>query len=277
MMMTENRIFTLILTLVCIVSANHISGQTDSLPPRGIVDRCHLFGIGTTNILDTYLSPENYTGIELHSMSESVRTTKYAHNRISRYGMSMGSLAYMDYRDGNGSEIAGMYTYDLGWHYNWLFLNGNLRIQAGGLFDFNLGFIYNTRNSNNPAQAKFRLNIAPSVIAIYKFKISNKPFAVRYSLTTPAFGVMFSPNYGQSYYEIFSEGNYDHNIVFTTFGNSPSLRNVLTVDFNIGKSTIRAGYMGDFQQSDINNLKSHVWSHVFMIGYVKRFKILPAQ
>jgi len=258
------------------LSTVSIEAQNDSLQTKGIIDRCHLYGVGITNILDTYLSPENYTGIEVRFVGETTRTTQLANGKISQYQLSMGNISSMNYRDGNGSEIAGMYTYNIGWHYNWILCDGHLRLQAGGLLDFNIGFIYNTRNSNNPAQGKLYLNISPSLIASYKFRLWNRPFSVRYLLNIPIAGVMFSPNYGQSYYEIFSEGNYDHNVVPTTFICSPSLRNMLSIDFNIGHSTFRIGYMGDFQQSNVNNLKSHTWSHLFMIGFVKRFKILPA-
>jgi hypothetical protein len=267
----------IIILFAGIFSATVANAQNDSLQTtRGIIDRCHLYGIGATNILDTYLSPENYTGTEVRFLGETTRTTRFAKGKISQYQLSMGNISFLNYRDGNGSEIAGMYTYNIGWHYNWMLCNGRLHLQAGGLLDFNIGFIYNTRNSNNPAQGKLYLNISPSFIASYKFRLWNHPFSARYLLNIPMAGVMFSPNYGQSYYEIFSEGNYDHNVVPTTFICAPSLRNMLSLDFNIGHSTFRIGYMGDFQQSHVNNLKWHAWSHVFMIGFVKRFKILPA-
>lgn len=261
--------------MMCIFTT--ATAQTDTLPDNRIIDKCHLFGIGATNVLDTYLSPENYTGLEIRALSETTRYTKLAKGRISFMTMSMGNISFLDYRNGNGSEIAGLYSYDLGWHYNWTLCDGRLRLQAGGLMDFNIGFIYNTRNSNNPAQAKLYLNLTPSFLATYKLRLWNRPFSVRYMLNVPIAGIMFSPNYGQSYYEIFSEGNYDHNAVATYLGNAPSLRQMLTLDFNIGRSTFRVGYMNDIQQSRVNNLKSHTWSHLLMVGFVKHFKVIPSQ
>ncbi len=110
-------------------------------------------------------------------------------------------------------------------------------------------------------------------MAVYPFHIRRVPFTVRYQASLPLTGVMFSPQYGQSYYEM-SLGNYDHNVCFTHPGNAPSMRHLLTLDFPVAGFTFRTGYLCDIRQSRVNGLRSHIWNHSFMIGYVKHFNFI---
>lgn len=243
----------------------------DTIRNNKIITNAQMIGIGAVNILDTYLSPEKYHGTELRYISHTLRERR--DSRWSRLIIHQGNMSYSDNRAGNGSEIAGAYTFSYGVHYNWNFLGGSLNVKAGAQADVNVGFLYNTRNSNNPAQARLSLNISPSAAATYRFRLWEHNYSLRYELSVPLIGVMFSPNYGQSYYEIFSRGNYDHNIVPTTFGTTPSLRQMLTFDFTLGRTTLRLGYMGDFQQAKVNNLKYHSYSNMLLIGIVRQFNI----
>ena len=235
-----------------------------------------MLGIGYTDILDTYLSPEKYRGTDLRFLSHTRRekdSTCLVHQLLHE-----GCIATADNRSGNGGEIGGGYTFAYSLLRKWQMPVGSchLRLLAGGTAELSVGFLYNTRGSNNPAQARLALQMKPTVAADFDFRLfrrQQRPFTLHYEASAPLCGLMFSPNYGQSYYEIFSRGNYDHNCVPTTIASTPSLRQMLTLDFRALHTTWRIGYLGDWRQASVNNLKQHTYTHALVFGIVRRFRI----
>lgn len=232
-----------------------------------------MFGIGGTNRLETYLSPLEYTGPEVRFMRESIRMTRIWGGRVSTQQFYEGNFSYSKNPTKDSEYLSGDIDWRIGWHYNWTPLPA-LRLMAGLQTGLSCGFVYNTSNGNNPAQGKLSTNIAASGMAIYRFNWLRRRFSVRYQFDMPLAGLMFSPNYGQSYYEIFSLGHYDRNVCFTWPGNVPCFSQLLTVDVPIGSGTLRLGYRCDIRQSHVNNLKSHTWSNLFMVGFVKHFRLV---
>ena len=258
--------------LILLMSCAEVLAQ-DSLSHDKYIVRSVMVGAGKTNVYDTYLSPLEYRGPELRFMHESMRMTRLMGGRVSAQRIVQVNASSTDNISKSGKSYSGMFnwTYALHYQYN---VDDRLKILFGPMLDLNGGFIYNTRNSNNPAQAKVYGSIDASAMAIYKLRIGRYPMTLRYQANLPFIGVMFSPEYGQSYYEIFSLKHSGKNVLFTSFHNAPTVRQMLTLDFPIGKTIMRAGYLCDIQQAKINNLKSHFYSHNFMIGFVRNFQMI---
>ena len=245
----------------------------DTLRSNKVITNTQILGIGAVNTLDTYLSPEEYTGTELRYISHSVRENG---TKLSRELVHQAQILSVRNRRENNNELGGFYNFQYNWQYalgQWNVGEGELRLKVGGGVDTRLGFLYNMRNSNNPAQAYGQVNIAPNAVAAYRFRLRNLPFQLRYEVQVPLLGLAFSPNYGQSYYEIFTRDNYDHNLIVTTPVSAPSLRQMLTLDFTLRHTTFRVGYLGDYQQAKVNQLRQHVWSNLLVLGIVCKFSI----
>lgn len=264
---------TILAATVCVIPAGAQSEQPDSLTGSRITTSAYMIGGGPTRILDTYLSQEHFSGNGITFLASAERQRPGRH--WSTVMEHQANLSFADDRSNTADELEGSYGFFWGKYRSWTLLGDRLLIQGGAMANATVGFIYNTLNGNNPAQARLSLNIMPSAAATYRFTLWQKHMAVRYELQMPLVGVMFSPNYGQSYYELFSRGDYDHNIIPTTFVSAPYFRQQLSFDVNFThRFTLRVSYLGDYQQSQVNNLKSHIYTHRLMIGMVKRFKII---
>ena len=202
----------------------------------------NFIGIGSTHLLDTYISQEKFSGAGLTYLylREYNKPDKNWHS-IIEHEIDLSSDKD---RSGSASEIEGGYNLYWGKYCRWKFFGDRLLLQAGGLVNANLGFIYNMTSSNNPAQARVSLNLMPSGIATYSFQLWRK------------------------------RGDYDHNIVPTTFVSAPTLRHLLTLDWQARKTwSLRIGYLGNYQQAQVNNLKQHVYVHRIVIGFVHSFDL----
>lgn len=263
-----------IMLLIALGTFLSVGAQEDSLRATRYVMRSTLFGVGHSNVFETYLSPLEYTGTEVRFLHESMRMTRLLGGKVSGQSLIQVNASYNKNISQTAEMYAGLVNWSYALHYQFRMNNDKLKILVGPMLDLNGGVVYNRRNSNNPAQAKAYGGLGASGMLIYKFRIARYPLTVRYQANLPLLGVMFSPEYGESYYEIFSLGNGGRNVVFTSLHNNPSLRQMVTLDFPIRNVTMRVGYVCDIQQSKVNNLKSHAYSHNFMIGFVRNLYLL---
>lgn len=244
-------------------------------PSFKATERRNMLIIGTANSLDTYLSPLTYRGTELRFTSQVV------HNRKERnwtHTLTHGlRLARESTQTHDAVRLEGGYDFSYSWQRKivnrtigyW----GRLMVTAGGGVDATIGFRYHAQNSNNPAQLEAALAFTPAMAADWRFfVVSTKShrrhtLGMRYELAIPLVGVMFSPAYGQSYYEIFARADYDHNLCPIWVGNAPSLRQRLLFNFQLLKRQFFIGYEGDYRQAKVNNIKYHRYTNAAVFGW----------
>ena len=238
-------------------------------------ERRNMLIIGTANSLDTYLSPLTYRGTELRFTSQTV------HNRKERnwtHTLTHGlRFARESMRTNDGVRLEGGYDVSCSWQRKivnrtigyW----GRLMVTAGAGVDATVGFRYNAQNSNNPAQAEAAVCFTPAMAADWRFFLVSpksgrrRALGLRYEAAVPLVGMMFSPAFGQSYYEIFSRGNYDHNLCTIWVGNAPSLRQRLLFNFKLLKRHFFIGYEGDYRQARVNDIKYHRYTNAAVLGW----------
>jgi len=246
-----------LLIILAIAVSTYVWAQEDDASPR---TRRLLIGIGSANVMDTYLSPYSY---------------KYNDGRIDLICENFRKKGF----DGVGLHIASMENmarnvreYEAGLYVQSAFhllhrRMGAFNLKAGPMSYFYVGGLFNERNGNNPAQTHISLMADLSAMVTYDFSLWNKDFQLEYMLDIPFVGLAYSPQFGQSYYEQFMLNDYDHNCVFAHFVNTPSLRHRLLLNFPLGNMRWFVGYNGVMDQSKYNGLRYHSYSHQFLIGW----------
>ncbi len=255
--------------------ADTMNGAATVFYVRGdrIVRHDYLLGVGHLNVLDTYLSPLEYTGVNLSLTHRSERKTRCHNGRITRMNFYTAHISRPSSQADNRHEWDADLLGAVGWHYNFCPLP-DFRLAVGGMAEFGGGFTYNTKGGNNPAQGRLFADVALSLLAEYDFDVKGKSWSVCGQLDVPLLGAAFTPRYGQSYYEIFALGHTDNNVCFTHIAKAPSLRFLGMVRIPLGRATITAGYMADIRQSDMVGLKRHSWGNSLVVGYTRRVMLI---
>lgn len=253
--------------LPIILKAQFINGDTINTCRIKVSSNTH--GVTLLNNLDTYLSGYNYHGAGYHYNHENFRDARIGKHKFKYQTIFSGIIGTTKLYDSK------QYTLLLKRMWSgYLPLKADERLQllAGAQIQFAGGALYIPTNGNNLVSAKLRTSLAATGMAIYKIPLHTKKITARYQIDIPLIGVAFSPGFGQSYYEIFGLGNYDNIFHFIHPFNAPSWRHTLSADIPLGKkqsTTLRASYIADIFQSEINELRTHIYSHTFSIGIVK--------
>lgn len=242
----------------------------DSIVPERIVVKCASYGITYMNNLDTYLSGYNHTGRGLYYSNEKFRDARTGDYRWKYQTLLTANTGITTLHD--NTQLAGMVNYSWSGFHPFK-INSRLQLLAGAQIQAGGGALYIPTNGNNLVSVKLRTALAATGAAIYHIPTKRGDYVLRAQADVPLAGVMFAPEFGQSYYEIFGLQQYSRTVAFSHPFNSPSVRGIFSVDIPIAwrllNTTVRLTYTADIFQSDINQIRTHLYNHAFTVGVVK--------
>jgi len=229
-----------------------------------------LIGIGGYNMKNTYLSPVNYSGTGLRIVNERMKMVAKSDQRMSSYQLYDIDLSSVRNPAGTVAAIAGFADYTFGYHYRFLPAK-DFKLLVGASVKGMFGFVYNTQSANNPIATHIDLDLNLSAMGIYTLRIKHYPLTFRLQTDIPLVGALFTPAFGQSYYEIFGLGNTSGILGFSSLHNKFTMRNYFSADFSVWKFTLRIGYLNSLYMTDMKGIQTHYLSHNLMLGFVKEF------
>lgn len=238
---------------------------------------CSSLGAGAINVSDTYLSPYDFGGTGFCYSDEQFRGYPKARFPWSYQTVFTGRLSRQTF--------ASRTQYGFFLEKRWSGLHrfdpcSRLSLYAGVQMQGAFGLLYLPVNTNNYISGKARIGAALTGMALYRFLWGQHRWTARYQLDFPLIGIMFAPDYGQSYYEIFGLGHYSNTIRCFSFIDCPSVTHTLSLDIPINivklSRTLRFSYMADLYQSDISGIRTHIYTHAFTLGWVKNlYRVKP--
>ncbi|MDE5981277.1 MAG: DUF3316 domain-containing protein [Bacteroidaceae bacterium] len=252
------RFFSLILAVFCLFS---VMERAEAQAQNTV-----FFGFGRANVYDTYLSPIEYAGPE---MNVSVSTERHLKRNphILFHTNSQIHAGWLHNPLKIAHEANGSLSHDFGYSYRWNNALPRLSLDAGLTVGAAIGGTYNNQNGNNPAQGRASMRRSIVGQARYVLPVKKHRLELTYRARLPFFGAMFSPGYGQSYYNIFAQGNWDGNILATHPGNALSFHHRFTIGLPLVRRTWVIGYESLLEQAKPNNLRQHHYSRSFVIGW----------
>ena len=263
MKLTTRILATLVLATSCLYSSAQDSLQVEVLRPS---ISSFTAEVGGASILDTYLTPIRYHGVNTRLAYEGLRAMKFSPDRWIMQGVTAVEYANVQNPAGNHTMHSLMIDAKWGMMHRWNdVFTPRLTLHLGGSPQLRGGVIYNAYNSNNPVSAKIRLSLNLTAMASYHINVGRVPVTLRYQATLPTIGAFFSLDYGEAFYELYV-GNTQGIVNVGWWGNRFDMENLLTADLHLGNSVLRLGYRNLIETSWVHNLNTQIFTHGFVIG-----------
>ena len=228
------------------------------------VTSAYMFNIGGAKLVNTYLTPIKYSGIDFGFAYERMQAMKFDPDR---WVMRLTASVDMNKTE-NPVRNADMWRLvgDVSWGmtYRWRLPFG-IVVAAGGSTGIDLGCMYNPRNGNNPVAVEAAWTVNATGYATWQTKVGRIPVTLKYQPTVPVAGVFFSPDYGELFYEIYL-GNHSGLAHFAWWGSYFRMDNLLTADLHFGATALRLGFRSDLLSTKVNNIVTRAVTYSAVVG-----------
>lgn len=269
-----NRIIPHLLTAILVLLSPHLLCAASDLccadsivcgEPRPVTST-YSFEIGGTDVLSTYLSPLHYTGTFYGASGEWSKAMPFNPENMIMTFEGGGRFRNM-LNPAATASMMGLHAY-FNWSlsYRWR-LPHKFMLAAGGGFDLRGGALYLMRNGNNPVAADASAALTATARVSRHFSIGRLPVLVSDRVQMPLLGAFFSPQYGETYYEIYL-GNHSGLVHCGYPGNRFCIDNLLSFDLDFGRTAMRIGYRYSCESSWVCNLNTQIQTHSFVIGVI---------
>ena len=201
------------------------------------------FGAGQLSQTNQVLSDQKYKGTSVSFEGLHIGNYRKSDKNIFWSFLDRFEYSWML----NSSQTARLHyvsaRFDFGTHYVFD-LGQGFKLSAGGLVDVSGAVSYVPRNVNNIASADAQFGIRAVAMAHYKYWV-NERFSItcHYGLTTPVIGCFFSPEYGESYYEIWKHlsSSLARDFHFSSFHNRYGVSGIFDFDFIFRTGVLTVG------------------------------------
>ena len=263
-----NRLVRILLCLACLWASllanadNSISA--DSVQTLRPVTSSYSVEYGAASTLDTYLSPLRYQGSTITLNGSWLKAMRQNPQRlIMAFDASIGLESQLS--PARNSRLYD-FSLDFSWSmmYRWRPIE-HFQVGVGGGAALNIGALYLARNSNNPVSARASVDITANAMASYSLHIGRLPVRLIDRVSIPMVGAFFSPEYGETYYEIYL-GNHAGLAHCGWWGNHFRIDNLLAADISLGTVALRVGYHFDFSSGKVHDIVTRHTTHSLVIG-----------
>ena len=260
-----NRLIAIVILALLAISVS-AQDESDSAVIARPVASMFMADVGHASVLDSYLTPITYGGIHTALTYAATQATGFSPDRWVRQLEVGVEFAGVNNPVGNNDMQMLMAHAQWGIMHRWrgVFTPG-LQLMLGGMTRLHGGVIYNSGNSNNVVSAKAHFSVGAMGMAVYNTHIGRLPITLAYQASLPVVGVFFSPDYDESFYEMYL-GNHHGLAHMGWWGNRFDMTNLVTADLHLGNTIVRVGYRNRIERSWVNHLNTHITTHALVLG-----------